>query len=415
MSDKKTKKKIKLDLQDILNDIHKNLKGKYGNAKNASYIPILKKMDPNIFQISVFPVKGNKWGLPNKVFSVGEFTDSENKNIQVTIQSVSKVFNLGLAIKVRNAKNKKRRTGKTGVDDISELIGTEESFMGFNDLTLYNILDGTQGVPFTINPYINAGAIAVVSFITPKGNQSTISQLIRNFDNFAGNDYRNQELSLSTFNNEMGWIKTNRKLSLKLKHLSEKFYKEKNINIRKFKYFQDNEDTLSIKSALANYTSMCSMLVNSKKLVNMSYTLANGGVNCRGKRVLSCEENRFVLSSMTFGGMYNASGAWHQKVGIPMKSGVGGALIAIIPGQMAISIVSPPLDKFGNSEIGTQVILHLLDKLKYHTYDYCKSKSLAVPRLLRNSKKRMTKNKSKLELLSESNIKKIEDSIERIK
>ena len=82
---------------------------------------------------------------------------------------------------------------------------------------------------------------------------------------------------------------------------------------------------------------------------------------------------------------------------------------------MAISIVSPPLDKFGNSEIGTQVILHLLDKLKYHTYDYCKSKSLAVPRLLRNSKKRMTKNKSKLELLSESNIKKIEDSIERIK
>ena len=66
----------------------------------------------------------------------------------------------------------------------------------------------------------------------------------------------------------------------------------------------------------------------------MTYTLANGGVNINGKRIITCSQNKLILSSMTFGGMYNSSGQWHQKVGIPMKSGVGGAIIAVIPGQM---------------------------------------------------------------------------------
>ena len=397
-----------LDIQEILDDVYRKLKGNYGNAKTADYIPILKSMDPEIFQISVYPVKNNKWGFPCKEFSVGEFKDEDNKDILVTIQSVSKVFSLAKAIKVRNYKNK--NTNKTGVDDINEIIGVEESFLGFNDVNAHRLLDGSQGVPFTINPYINAGAIAVVSLVTPRGNQSTISQLIKNMSDFSGKYKAKTPMSISTFQSEMQWIQTNKKLANKLKKLSEKFHKEKQGGIRKFKYFQDNNDTLSVDSALANYTSICSVMINSKILAHMTYSLANGGVNSNGKRVISCKENKLILSSMTFGGMYNSSGQWHQKVGIPMKSGVGGAIIAVIPGQMAISVISPPLDKFGNSELGGQVILHILNKLKYHTYGACKE--LVVPRLLKRQTKKLkrvkSKSKSKLDLALEENVKKIE-------
>ena len=130
-----------IDIQEILNDVYRKLKGNYGNAKTADYIPILKSMDPDIFQISVHPVKNNKWGFPCKEFSVGEFKDAEKKDILVTIQSVSKVFSLAKAIKVRNYKNK--NSNKTGVDDINEIIGVEESFLGFNDINAHRILDGS--------------------------------------------------------------------------------------------------------------------------------------------------------------------------------------------------------------------------------------------------------------------------------
>ena len=378
------------NIQDILDDVYKKFKGNYGSAKTADYIPILKNMDPEIFQISVYPVKNNKWGFPSKEFSVGKFKDDNNNDIMVTIQSVSKVFSLAKALKVRHEKNKKKNNGVTGVDDINKIIGVEESFLGFNDINAHTLLNGSQGVPFTINPYINAGAIAVVSLVTPKGNQSTISQLTKNMAEFSGNLKGKIPISLATYKSEMEWIQTNKKLANKLKSLSEKFYSEKKGNIKKFKYFQDNNETLGIDASLENYTAICSTLVNSKILSYMTYTLANGGVNINGKRIITCSQNKLILSSMTFGGMYNSSGQWHQKVGIPMKSGVGGAIIAVIPGQMAISVISPPLDKYGNSEIGGNVILDILNRLKYHTYGNCNN--LVIPKLL---KKKTKKNKNK--------------------
>ena len=142
------------NIQDILDDVYKKFKGNYGSAKTADYIPILKNMDPEIFQISVYPVKNNKWGFPSKEFSVGKFKDDNNNDIMVTIQSVSKVFSLAKALKVRHEKNKKKNNGVTGVDDINKIIGVEESFLGFNDINAHTHLNGSQGVPFTINPYM---------------------------------------------------------------------------------------------------------------------------------------------------------------------------------------------------------------------------------------------------------------------
>tara|TARA_B100001027_G_scaffold211401_1_gene179544 strand:- start:929 stop:2131 length:1203 start_codon:yes stop_codon:yes gene_type:complete len=395
------------DIDRILKDIYKQLKGKYGDAKNADYISTMRNMDPHIFQISVFPVKGNKWKLPNKVFSVGSFQNKKGESERVTIQSVSKVFNLALAIKKRN-----KKSGK-GIRDISEIIGTEVSFMGFNDINAHKLMDGNQGVPFTINPFINSGAIATVSLITPTRSQSTVSQMINNFNDFAGYEHGkgNQNISLAAYTNEIKWIETNKKLSRKMKKMSEKFYKKKT-NIRKFKYFQGDKDSLDIKSALSNYTSICSVLVNSENLVNMSYTLANSGVNQNGKEILSCKENRFILSLMAYGGMYNASGNWYQKLGIPMKSGVGGAIIAIIPGQMAISVVSPPLDKYGNSALGGKVIEMLAEKLKFHMLGFCNSDKITIPKTIKKKKNKKNEHITcNADLEIENNIKKIEQKI----
>ena len=325
LSRKTTRKKQ--NLQYILDKIYKKLKGRYSDSKNADYIPILKNMDSNIFQISVFPVKNNSYGFKNKIHSVGEFVNKNGENIEVSLQSISKVFNLALAIKVRNYKNQKNN--RTGIQDLLEYIGTEESFMGFNDIKAHKILNGKQGVPFTINPFINAGAITTVSFITPKKNTSTLNQMLDNINSFSGINRKGGNISLSTFESEMRWLQTNTKLAKYLKKVSEKNYKNNDGNIKKIKYFQGDKDTLDIKSALTNYTTICSMLVNSEELVDMTYTLANKGVNSVGEKILSCEENKYILSALIFGGMYNASGQWFQKLGIPMKSGVGGGIIII--------------------------------------------------------------------------------------
>ena len=419
---KNTLIKNKLDLQLILENIYNKLKGRYQNAKNAEYIPLLRDMDPNIFQISVYPLKNNSYGFENRLYNVGEFSDKNNKPIEVTIQSVSKVFNLALAIKVRNAKNKiknrndknQNKNKKTGLDDILELIGTEESFMGFNDIKAHQMLNGSQGIPFTINPFINAGAITCVSFITPTKKKSTFKQLIDNLNRFSGQNRKKPYVSISTYDNEMNWLNTNTMLAKKIKSLSEKYYNKKK-KIRKFKYFQGDDDTLDIKSALSNYTSICSVLTDSKELVDMSYTLANGGINSAGERILSCEENKYILSVMVFGGMYNSSGQWHQKIGIPMKSGVGGCIIGIIPGEMAISVISPPLDEYGNSFLGGQVLLHLANELKFHSYGNCIRKDLVIPEKPMNTKTKVNKKyKSikKIKSIRENNLNKLEKIIQ---
>ena len=400
----KSLKKKNLNLQKIIEKIYDKLKGRYDNAKNADYIPILKNMDPNIFQISIYPVKNNSYGFESKIHNVGNFIDEDKNKIEVSIQSVSKVFNLGLAIKIRNKKND--YNNRTGLDDLLEYIGTEESFMGFNDIKAQQMLNGKQGVPFTINPFINAGAIATVSFITPTKTKTTYQQMIDNINRFSGHDRERHFISLATFESEMKWIDTNKNLAKYLKKISEKYY-NKNKNIKKFKYFQGNKDTLDVKSSLANYTSICSMLVNSKELVDMTYTLANKGINSKGEKILSCQENKYILSALIFGGMYNASGQWFQKLGIPMKSGVGGAIIGIIPGEMAISVISPPLDSYGNSYLGGKVMEELANELRFHANGFCKYKKLKVPK----KSKKILKLK-KVNLKREKNLKSLESIID---
>ena len=99
----------------------------------------------------------------------------------------------------------------------------------------------------------------------------------------------------------------------------------------------------------------------------MGATLANGGVNPKtNKHVVSAETARGQLSAMVTAGMYDDSGPWFFRVGIPAKSGVSGGVVAVVPNRFAIAVYSPPLDPYGNSVRASKVIKALSDHWKLH-------------------------------------------------
>ncbi len=118
------------------------------------------------------------------------------------------------------------------------------------------------------------------------------------------------------------------------------------------------------------YFKQCSILVSARDLAMMAATLANNGVNpLTGERAISAEHVKTVLSIMASCGMYDYSGEWVYRVGLPAKSGVGGGIVAVLPGQFGVGIFSPLLDAHGNSHRGIEVCKELSQKFYLHVYD----------------------------------------------
>ena len=112
------------------------------------------------------------------------------------------------------------------------------------------------------------------------------------------------------------------------------------------------------------YTRQCSMSITCHDLVTMGATLANGGVNpVTDKQVVAAKNVAPILSEMTLNGLYDTTGDWYYKVGLPGKSGVGGGILAVVPGVCAIAAFAPPLDVAGNSVRGQLAAEHLSSTL----------------------------------------------------
>jgi glutaminase len=119
-----------------------------------------------------------------------------------------------------------------------------------------------------------------------------------------------------------------------------------------------------VKSSVDVYTKQCSALVTSQDCAIMGATLANKGVNPKtGEKVIDKKFLPYILQHMASNGMYEYSETWMTDVGIPAKSGVGGALILVVPHVMGIGIFSPPLDNHGNSAKGIMTAQLLSNKL----------------------------------------------------
>lgn len=283
------------------------------NGKVADYIPELSKADPNWFGICIATRDGH-------VYEVGDTRQP------FTIQSISKALVYGMALEDR------------GEEHVLSRIGVEPSGEAFNAISLK---EGT-GSPF--NPMINAGAIATCGQLLSKDGKSRVERVVDYLSGFAGrelkinNDVYESESETGHRNRAIGWL------------------------LRNFGILDEDPD-----ETLETYFKQCSVEVTCRDLALMGATLANQGVHpVTQKRAIPADYVDNVLGVMATCGMYDWSGEWVYRVGLPAKSGVGGGILAVLPGQVGIGVFSPPLDAQGNSYRGIQVCMDVSRELSLH-------------------------------------------------
>lgn len=297
----------------LLNTLVENNK-KYGKeGKLAAYIPALLEANPNDLGIYIVDTRG-------KEYFAGDY------NKKFTIQSISKVVSLILAIK------------DNGRENVFKKVDVEPTGMGFNSIV--NLEASDTGKPY--NPMINAGAIMTSSLIDGKDVEERLKKIL---------DF----LKLVTNNNDI-YVNEN-------VYLSEKETGSRN---RALAYFMKSTGVLDgdVEEILDLYFKQCSIELDARDLARFGVVLANDGVlPWNGKKVIPKDVCRIVKSIMVTCGMYDASGEFAVNVGIPAKSGVGGGIIATVPRQYGIGIYGPALDEKGNSIAGLKLIKDLSDEL----------------------------------------------------
>jgi glutaminase len=285
-------------------------------GKNADYIPYLAKVDSKLFGIAVVTTD-------NKSYTIGDGTYA------FSIQSISKVFTLALAMQ------------ELGSEKVFQSVGSEPTGRPFNSVSAVVDLPTHTG-----NPLVNAGAIATTSLISGPNANAKWDKILNFYGKAAG-----EKLSLidEVYKSEAATNQGNRALAALL--------------LKYERIYSDPLESVDI------YTKQCSVGINVKQLAQMGATLANRGVNpVTGERVMKAENIPEILATMTMAGLYDGSGGWAWHVGLPAKSGVGGGILAVVPGKGAIAVFAPPLDEAGNSVKAQKVISHIATTLDLNLY-----------------------------------------------
>ncbi|MBL1079690.1 glutaminase A [Nocardia sp. 2] len=279
----------------------------------ADYIPELAAVQPDSFGICLATADGRVYG-------------SGDLETAFTIQSISKPFTYALALADR------------GVAAVAERIDVEPTGEPFNEISL----DPKTQRPR--NPMINAGAIAAASLIEGRDAADRFARIRRSYSRFAGRELTMNE---AVYASEARTGYRNRAIGYLLRGAGI-------IDI-------DPDE------AVDRYFRQCSLDVTCRDLAMMAATLANNGLNpVTGERALSRPLVEQVLSVMTTCGMYDAAGDWVTTVGLPAKSGVGGGILAVLPGQIGIAVYSPRLDAHGSSVRGVKACRELSNRLGLH-------------------------------------------------
>lgn len=293
-------------------DKYKGLK----EGANADYIPVLAKVDSNIFGITLVTTDG-------KVYSVGDVKS------EVSIQSISKVFTMARVIE------------ESGTEAISGNMGVDATGQVFNSIVAIEQYKGEQ-----MNAMVNPGAITATSMIKGADGAAVWKTISDTYNDFAG---RKLHVDEEVYKSEADTNQRNQALAM-LMHA----------------YGRLDGDAIE---ATDIYTRQCSVAVNSTDLANMAATLANGGTNpVTGKKVVSSENIDEILAVMATAGLYDDSGQWLYRTGLPAKSGVGGGILAVSPGKFGIAAISPPLDAAGNSVRAQKAITDISNALGGNPY-----------------------------------------------
>jgi glutaminase len=302
-------------ISSYLDRLHERYKG-VTEGRVADYIPELSRANPNWFGICIATRDGH-------IYEVGDTRQL------FTIQSISKAFAYGLALEDR------------GEEHVLSRIGIEPSGEAFNAISL----KAGSGAPF--NPMINAGAIATCAQVkaTVSGNRS--QRILQYLSTCAG---RGLDIDEEVYRSESETGHRNRAIGWML---------------RNFGIVE--EDPTDVLEA---YFRQCSIRVTCRDLAFMGATLANQGVNpFTRESAIQREYVDNILSVMATCGMYDYSGEWIYRVGLPAKSGVGGGIIAVLPGKVGIGVFSPPLDAQGNSVRGIRACVDLAREFNLHLFN----------------------------------------------
>lgn len=292
---------------DLIETIVEEARRAPDRGKVAAYIPMLAEVDPACFGIAVELADGRSF--------VGG-----DAQVGFSIQSISKVFALTLAL------------GKVGAQ-LWERVGREPSGSRFNSIVQ---LEAEHGLPR--NPFINAGAI-VVADVNLAGHRPSeaVAELLRFIRWAASDDTIAVDPEVARCELETG---------------------ERN---RALAHFMKAEGTIhhTPDLVLQSYFNSCAIEMSCAQLARAGRYLMLGGRHPEGGRVVPDQRARRILSLMLTCGHYDASGDFAFRVGIPGKSGVGGGILAVVPGVASIAVWSPGLDPKGNSQLGALALERL--------------------------------------------------------
>lgn len=283
----------------------------------ADYIPELARVNPDLFGISVVTVDG-------RVFSIGDVEHC------FSIQSISKVFTLAMVME------------QLGQQAILEKLGAEPTGLPFNSVTAIEQQSTRVG-----NPLVNAGAIATTSLLECSPEAAKWNSILEFYSACAG-----EELGLlkDIYDSEAATNGRNQAIARLLDAYGV--------------MYDDPEKAVDV------YTRQCSVGITTKQLATMGATLAAGGVNpFTGVEVMNAKNIPQILSIMLSCGMYDYSGTWSYLTGLPAKSGVGGGIVAVVPGKGAIAAFSPRLDAAGNSIRAQKAIAYISQQLSINIFD----------------------------------------------
>lgn len=286
------------------------------DGKNADYIPFLASVPANLFGVAIVTASG-------EIYKIGD------SDYEFAIESISKIFTLALVMD---------QIGKAG---IREKVGTSPTGLPFNSVMALELHSGKP-----LSPLVNAGAIATTSLVEGRSADEVWAKILDIQSLFSGR-------------------------SLKLSEAVNSSEQDTNFHNRAIAWLLYSAGTCYCDPARAvdTYTRQCSTLITTEDLAVMGATLANGGINpLTAKRVVKTEHVSAILAEMMMEGFYTSSGDWAYSVGLPGKSGVGGGVVAIVPGKMAIAAFAPPLDEAGNSVRGQAVIAEIAKALDFNIF-----------------------------------------------
>lgn len=292
-----------MNIKKILDQIAQEVSQISDRGKPANYIPALAHQNLNQFAMAVHTIDGQE-------FNVGQAKEF------FSIQSISKVFTLAMAIKEFD-------------EDVWKRVGKEPSGTRFNSLVQ---LESDEGIPR--NPFMNAGAIVITDMITHNAEQLK-KDLLQFVKGLTGNPKVSYNYDVAQSEKNTGYR------NVALANFIKSFG---NLN-------NQPEDVLDA------YYHQCAIQMSCEDLSRAFVFLANRGYSpfC-DQQILNPRQTKRLNSVLLTSGLYDAAGDFAYRVGIPGKSGVGGGIVGVIPGQMTVSVWSPGLNESGNSKVGLKAL-----------------------------------------------------------